>query len=266
MNPAEHPILIRGAGELASGLAWHLRRSGFPVAMTERPRPLAVRRRVAFSSAVEAGQWTVEGVSARRCADAKEMREAWSAGEIALIVDKTLAPLENAEFSVLMDARMLKRADGSIRGLAPLTLWLGPGVEAGADADFVLETRRGHDLGRVIRRGQAAPNTGVPGEIGGESARRVLHSPADGVFEARAEIGELAEAGQLLGLVGGTELRAVIPGRLRGLLADGTEVKKGTKVADVDPRGEDVDPATISDKCRALAGGALTLILEELGR
>ncbi|MBN2171248.1 MAG: hypothetical protein JW819_08015 [Candidatus Krumholzibacteriota bacterium] len=289
-----HPVLVRGAGELASAVALHLHRAGFPLVMTDLPQPLAVRRLVAFGEAVRHGAWTVEGVTARICGSAgvdaaagdaagdaapaadpagraADIREAWREGRIALCVDAGLELLAALPCFAVLDARMLKRADGVQRGRAPLTLALGPGIRAGEHVDAVVETQRGHDLGRIITDGEAAPNTGEPGVLGGESARRVCRTPAAGIFRARARIGDLVAAQALLAVVedGGRvagEVRARIAGRLRGLLADGTIVPAGIKAADVDPRGEAVDPARVSDKGRAVAAGVLTALLEALGR
>jgi len=280
-----HPVLVRGAGELASAVALHLHRAGFPLAMTELPQPLAVRRLVAFGEAVRHGTWTVEGVTARLCgpaggtagaavdpsALAAAVRAAWREGAIALRVDAGLGLLDALPCFAVVDARMLKRADGVQRGRGPFTLALGPGIRAGEHVDAVVETQRGHDLGRIVTDGEAAPNTGVPGVLGGESAGRVCRAPAAGVFRARACIGDLVDEGALLAVVedGGRaagEVRAAIGGRLRGLLADGTIVPAGIKAADVDPRGAAVDPARVSDKGRAVAAGVLTALLEALGR
>jgi len=282
------PILIRGAGEHASGVAWHLRRAGFPVAMTERHEPLAVRRLVAFAKAARKGECTVEGVTARLCgerlrpdeqgrpADAPSpgvddkitvcVRETWRDGQIAVVIDDGIALSEHIEFRAIVDARMLKKADGSILGRAPFTLALGPGFVAGEHVDAVVETLRGHNLGRVYTVGGAAPDTGMPGEIGGETHTRVYHSPCEGRFWAHVKIGDMVRKGDLIGVFEGDcdepcTIVAEIAGSVRGLLADGEIVEKGVKVADVDPRGEVIDPATLSEKTRALAGGVLTALL-----
>lgn len=285
------PVLIRGAGEHASAIAWHLFRAGFPVVMTELPEPLAIRREVAFSRALRSGCWTVEGVSARLCGKplrldsqgapgdrpaaavgprtVRAIRAAWRAGEIALVIDGGLDLLEHLPVFAIVDARMQKTATQAIRGRAPITVAIGPGITAGEHVDVVIETERGHDLGRIIRAGEAAHDTSVPGEIAGESVNRVYFAPADGRFWAHVEIGQLVQRGDLLGLVEGEEEpRTVvtrIAGRVRGLLADGAQISAGTKLADVDPRGERIDPATLSDKGRTLAAGVLTAMLEALG-
>ncbi|MCB1162678.1 MAG: hypothetical protein R3C71_06600 [Candidatus Krumholzibacteriia bacterium] len=286
-----HPVLIRGAGEHASAIAWHLHLAGFPVVMTELPQPLAIRREVAFSRALRSGAWTVEDVTARLCCEplkidssgapgdrppadvdattAAAVRDAWDAGEIALVIDPGLALLPHLEIFAIVDARMQKTASQAIRGHAPFTLAIGPGIEAGEQVDVVVETERGHDLGRIIRQGRAAHDTSIPGEIAGETINRVYFAPADGRFWAHVEIGQLVRKGDLLGVVEGDgEPRTVvtqIAGRVRGLLADGATITAGTKLADVDPRGETIDPATLSDKGRTIAAGVLTALLEALG-
>ncbi|MBC8366911.1 molybdenum hydroxylase [bacterium] len=288
MKLDKYPILVRGAGEHASGVAWHLHRAGFPLVMTERHEPLAVRRHVAFARAARKGESMVEGVIARLCGErlhpdehgepadaptpvvddaiAEAVREVWKKGEIAVVIDDGIRLTEYFDFAAIVDARMLKEADGPILGKAPFTLALGPGYTAGEHVDAVVETLRGHDLGRVYYKGSAAPNTGVPGEVGGETHTRVYHSPCEGRFWAHVKIGQMVRKGDLIGVFEGDckepcTIVAEIPGIVRGLLADGEIVPEGTKVADVDPRGEVIDPATLSEKTRALAGGVLTALL-----
>ncbi|MCP4547376.1 MAG: EF2563 family selenium-dependent molybdenum hydroxylase system protein [bacterium] len=276
---SDTPILIRGAGEQASAIAWHLNRAGFPLLMTELPSPEAVRRLVAFSEAVNTGAMTVEGVTARlvdaSAADVpNRIEELWRAGEIAVIVSEDpVLPLNLTSMppTVIIDARMLKRSTGILVGQAPFTLAIGPGIRAGEQVDVVIETQRGHELGRIIRSGEAATDTGIPGNVAGRSVERVHRAPGDGIFTANLTIGELVEAGDLLGQVRPSdgpalEVRARIAGRVRGLLSDGFTVRNKMKLADIDPRGAAVDPATISDKGRTIAAGALTALLEFMSR
>ncbi|MDP6669635.1 MAG: NADP-binding protein [Candidatus Krumholzibacteria bacterium] len=288
---SDYPILVRGAGEHASSVAWHLSRSGFPVAMTERHEPLVVRRLVAFAAAARKGECEVEGVRARLCGErlhpyehgergdapspkpdastASMVKEAWGKGEIALVIDDGVELLDHLPFHAILDARMCKESDDTIYGKATLTLALGPGFRAGEDVDLVIETERGHDLGRIIDKGQARHDTGVPGDILGFSKERVHHAPCTGRFWARVIIGDLVHKGDMLGFFEGDcekpcTVVTKIPGRVRGLIADGEVIPEGTKVADVDPRGEDIDPATLSDKGRTIASGVLTAILSSL--
>jgi xanthine dehydrogenase accessory factor len=284
------PVLIRGAGEHASAIAWHLSRAGFPIVMTELPEPLAVRREVAFSRAARKGRWSVEGITAQLCGErlhldkhgepgdaptaavdagtAKAVKAAWQTGEIALVIDEGLELLEHLEIFAIIDARMQKTAVTPIRGRAPFTLAIGPGVVAGEQVDVVVETERGHDLGRIISEGEAAHDTSVPGEIAGETINRVYFSPSDGRFWAHVEMGQLVRKGDLLGIVEGEgDPRTVvsrIAGRVRGLIADGETIAAGTKIADVDPRGERIDPSTLSDKGRCITAGVMTALLEAI--
>lgn len=283
----KYPILIRGAGEHASAVAWHLHKAGFRVAMTELPEPLAVRRLVAFSQATREGAWSVEGVSAKLCEEtlhldthgkpgdepapcidaevAGTVRRTWDSGDLALVIDAGLDLLDHIDFFAIVDARMLKTAVETIRGRAPLTVGLGPGIRAGEHVDVVVETLRGHDLGRIITEGPAAPDTGLPGEVEGESADRVYHMPCEGRFWAHVQIGQMLRKGDLIGVCEGDcdkpcTVVAKIPGRVRGLIADGEVVPSGAKVADIDPRGEQIDPSTISEKGRCIAAGVLTAL------
>jgi xanthine dehydrogenase accessory factor len=255
-------VLIRGAGEMATGVAHVLHRSGFRVAMTERAHPLAVRRRVCFSEAVYEGTVRVEGLVARRVARPGEIDRAWRAGEIPVLVDPSARVRRLLKPDVLVDAIMAKRNLGTRRGQAGLVVALGPGFVAGRDADVVVETNRGHNLGRLIYSGRAEANTGVPAPVEGVTTARVLRAPRAGVFRARASIGSRVRAGQIVGRVGGEPVRARIDGTLRGILRDGQRVSAGLKVGDVDPRGATARYcALISDKARAIGRAVLEAIL-----
>jgi len=254
-------VLIKGAGDLATGVAYRLHRAGMLVAMTEIPKPTAIRRAVAFAQAVYSGAHTVEGITARRVESLEEIFKAWERGEIPVIVDPEARIRESLKPQVLVDAIMAKRNTGTSIKDAPIVIALGPGFTAGVDCHAVIETNRGHYLGRVILEGQAQPNTGIPGEVGGESERRVLRSPADGIFHPLKEIGEFVEEGETVAEVNGMPVKARISGVLRGILYPGLEVRQGMKVGDVDPRGVREHCFTISDKSLAVAGGVLEAIL-----
>jgi len=254
-------VLIKGAGDLATGVAYRLHRVGMLVAMTEISKPTAIRRAVAFAQAVYSGFHTVEGITARRVESLEEIFNAWERGEIPVIVDPEARIRERLKPQVLIDAIMAKRNTGTSINDAPIVIALGPGFTAGVDCHAVIETNRGHYLGRVILKGQAQPNTGIPGEVGGESERRVLRSPADGIFHPLKEIGEFVEEGETVAEVNGMPVRARISGVLRGILYPGLEVRQGMKVGDVDPRGVREHCFTISDKSLAVAGGVLEAIL-----
>lgn len=250
-------ILVKGAGELASGIAWRLFRSGFPVVMTEVPQPLAVRRTVSFCSAVYAGKWTVEGVTARLVSSVGEA----TPDEIPLLIDPSAACLSVLKPAVVVDAIMAKRNLGTTVADAPVVIGVGPGFTAGVDCHAVVETQRGHTLGRVYYQGAALPNTGVPAERGGHGEGRIVRAPAAGIFIGLAEIGATVAAGDLLGEVGSAPVRAAIAGVLRGLVHDGTPVTPGLKIGDVDSTGGRERCDTISDKALAVAGGVLEAVL-----
>lgn len=258
---ADLRVLIRGGGEMASGIAHRLFRSHLRVAITEVAAPLAVRRAVSFCEAVWDGSCTVEGLTSRRVDTPAEFDPVIDRGEIPVFVDPRLGCLDAWQPHVLIDATVAKRNLGTQRDMAELVIAFGPGFTAGADVDVVVETNRGHDLGRLIYAGSAEPNTGVPGTTAGYTLERVLRAPAEGVFETAAEIGDLVEPGQVVARVGADAVTAQIPGVLRGLLRTGVPVKPGLKAGDVDPRGERRTCYTISEKARAMGGSALEAIL-----
>lgn len=238
--------LIRGAGDLATGIALRLWRSGIRVVLTDLERPTAIRRTVAFSEAIVYGETTVEDVTARLAANADEARA-------------PLAP------DALVDAILAKRNLGTKITDAPVVVGVGPGFTAGEDCHAVIETMRGHTLGRVIYSGSAIPNTNVPGLIGGFAGERVLRAPADGAFRSVHRIGDLVKTGDVAGYVSGEPMVCTIDGVLRGLIADGIPVRKGMKSGDVDPRGNVENCYTVSDKATAVGGGVLEAILHLSG-
>ena len=254
-------VLIRGAGDLASGVAARLHRCGFPVVMTELPEPLMVRRAVSFGEAVYAGQIDVEGIIARRVDGVTAARAILGSGAIPVLIDPGAACRFELRPSVLVDALVAKQNHGTTLTDAPLVIALGPGFTAGVDCHAVIETSRGHWLGRVIRQGTALPDTGVPGEIAGVRSPRVLRAPTSGVFEAAAAIGDHIVEGQVVATVDGRALRAQINGILRGIVRSGLTVREGLKVGDIDPRAQPEHCYTISEKSFAIAGGVLEAIL-----
>lgn len=262
---SDNLIIVRGAGDISTGTIHRLFRAGFPVLALEAERPSAIRRWVAFSEAVYDGAAAVEGVTAVRIGRVEEVGRALSEGRVPLLVDPAGESIRRLRPAAVVDAILAKRNLGTTLDMAPLTIALGPGFAAGKDVRYVIETMRGHDLGRVIAAGSAAPNTGVPGLIGGYGAERVIHAPAAGVFRMRRDIGSVVEAGEIIGTVasGSTEIpvRTQIAGLLRGVLRDGYAVTAGFKLADVDPRLEQLkNCATISDKARCIAGSVLELV------
>ena len=254
-------VLIKGAGDLATGTAVRLYRAGIPVVMTEVARPTAVRRTVAFSQCMYDGAAQVEGISARRAEDAGAARRALERGEVPVLCDPEAAILMELPFDGVVDAILAKRNLGTNITDAPIVLALGPGFTAGVDCHGVVETQRGHDLGRLILSGSAAPNTGVPGNVGGYTVERLIRAPADGLFEPLAAIGDQVEAGQEVARVAGETARACITGVVRGMLPAGLTVTKGMKAGDIDPRCEARHCFTASDKARAIGGGVLEGLL-----
>jgi len=236
------------------------------ICMLDLAQPLCVRRRVSFCVALESGRTEVEGVPARACRSRRDIEAAWRRGAIAVMLTTDWERLRGAAPEVLVDAILAKRNTGTRIGDAPLVIALGPGFRAQVDCHLVIETNRGHDLGRIIVAGPAAPNTGVPGEIAGHTADRVLRSPAAGVFVSPLEIGRKVRKGEVVGRVGVAPVRAAIGGVLRGLIGSRTRVSAGTKLGDVDPRGTVEHCSTISDKARAIAGAVLEGILRHCNR
>jgi len=254
-------VLIRGAGDLATGIALRLFRSGIDVAMTDIERPTAIRRTVAFAEAIRLGEWTVEGVTARRADGPEEVRALIARGLVPVLADPDCACRGSLRPDALVDAVIAKRNLGTRITDAPVVIGVGPGFTAGLDCHAVVETMRGHTLGRALYEGSALPNTNVPGLIGGFAGERVLRAPANGVFTACRAIGDAVEAGDTAGFVAGEPMVCTIPGVLRGLIADGVEVRRGMKAGDVDPRGERSYCYTASDKALAVGGGVLEAVL-----
>lgn len=264
--------VIKGAGDLASGIALRLHHAGFKIAMTEIPAPLAVRRTVSFSQAVYSGSFRVEDVCAVLVKNEDEMREVFADNRIAVFVDPGAEIVKKICPGALIDAIMAKKNTGTAIGDAPVVIGIGPGFTAGVDCHAVVETQRGHTLGRLITQGGALPNTGVPGEVGGFTSERLLRSPAEGVFEAlpSISIGSMVRKGDAVAVVRPLEpcsadeaatIKAEIDGIVRGLLPSGIHVTPGMKAGDIDPRCERSHCFTVSDKALAIAGGVLEGIM-----
>lgn len=257
--------VIKGAGDLASGVALRLHRAGFRLIMTEVEQPTPVRRTVSFAEAVYEGRSAVEDVEAVLVTSSKKARSALDSGHLAVIVDPEAAVVEDMQPLLLVDAIIAKHNLGTRIYDAPAVIALGPGFVAGVDAHAVVETMRGHTLGRVIYQGEAFPNTGIPGEIGGKGAERVIRAPREGVFIATKEIGDRVKAGDAVGMVEGEPVLALIDGVLRGLLRSGLWVRPGFKTGDVDPRAARDHCFTASDKALAVGGGVLEAACQLLG-
>lgn len=255
--------VVRGAGDLATAVGRRLHLCGFSVAHLEIAQPTVIRRTVAFASAVFRGQVTVEGVEAVLAPDVAAARWLLEQGRVAVLIDPEAASIESLRPVLVVDAILAKRNLGTRLDMAPRVVALGPGFEAGVDVHAVVETCRGHDLGRVYTSGGARPDTGVPGAIGGAGAERVLRAPADGTFRPSKDIGEMVQPQDLVAEVDGVPLRSTIGGVLRGILHSGIQVFRGQKVGDVDPRGDASLCFTTSDKANAVAGGVLEAAFRE---
>ncbi|MCJ7701407.1 MAG: selenium-dependent molybdenum cofactor biosynthesis protein YqeB [Anaerolineales bacterium] len=256
-------VLLRGGGDLASGVAFRLRRVGIKVVIAELPDPLAVRRRVSFSEAVYLGEARIEGLTARRVSQPEDIAALLAAGEIPVLVDPDCEIRLDPHFEVLaiVDARMTKRPVDNSLAADGFVIGLGPGFVAGNNCQAAIETNRGHYLGRVIWDGAPEPNTGVPGKIGERRYERVLRAPVGGVMENRFEIGAQVKAGQVITMVHGKEVKAPFDGVLRGLLRDGSRVVEGLKIGDLDPRMDPHYAHTVSEKSLAIGGGVLEALL-----
>src|SRR5512139_2441087 len=255
-------VLIRGAGEMASGVAHRLFRSHFKICLLEIPEPLAVRREVSFCEAAYEGEKEVEGVRSKRISSVEEIGSVWKEDMIPLLIDpEGKETREVLKPQVLVDAIMAKGNLGTQMEDAPWVIALGPGFTAGKDAHAVIETNRGHNLGRVLLRGSAEPDTGVPGDISGYTIERLLRTEKKGTFHSQSSIGDRVEKGAVVAVVDDFPVIAGISGIVRGLLRDGVKVTKGMKVGDIDPRGKRENCFTISDKARAIGGGVLEAIL-----
>lgn len=254
-------VLIKGAGDLATGVAHRLHRAGMEIVMTEIEAPTAVRRTVAFSQCVYDGIATVEGVTARRVESIQEIRGVLGGREIPVLIDPSASIRTLMPFYAVVDAILAKKNLGTRMDDANIVLALGPGFTAGVDCHGVVETMRGHDLGRLLLEGSAIPNTGVPGDVGGYTTQRIIRASADGVFTPLAEIGQTVAEGDKVAEVDGVPVLALMGGTVRGMLPAGLRVTKGMKSGDIDPRCQRRHCFTISDKARAIGGGVLEGLL-----
>lgn len=255
-------VLIKGAGDLATGIACRLHACGFDIIMTETAVPTTVRRTVAFSRAVyDRDVVVVEGVVARLADTPEEIEGILKRKEIAVIVDPEVTYLEKYEPDVVVDAILAKKNIGTTIKDAKLVIGVGPGFTAGVDCHLVVETKRGHYLGRVIASGSAIPNTGIPGEIGGYSIERLIKATGEGVFAPVVSIGDVVEKDQLVAYSGEKPVYALMSGIVRGMLQPGVKVTCGMKCGDIDARCEIDHCYTVSDKARAIGGGVLEAIL-----
>lgn len=258
-------VVIRGAGDIATGIALRLWRAHIQVVMTEISRPTAIRRTVCFSQAVVLGETKVEDVTARGAESEKEALSLLKQGILPVLVDPEGACLPRLCPDAVVDAILAKKNLGTSITDAPVVIGVGPGFTAGVDCHAVVETMRGHYLGRVIHEGTAIPNTGIPGLIGGFAGERVLRAPADGVFHQLLDIGAQVKMGDVAATVNGVPMRCTLDGILRGILAEGTTVHEGMKAGDIDPRCELRHCFCASDKALAVGGGVLEALLDLTG-
>lgn len=254
------PVVVRGGGDLASGVVYRLVKAGFPVLITELAQPKVIRRAVAFASAVFDDTMTVEGITARRIDAVADAPAMWAVGEVPVLVDRDGASITALRPLIVVDARMVKRNPDTTQADAPLVIALGPGYTAGQDCHAVVETNRGHFLGRVIWQGAAEPNTGLPGSVKGHVADRVLRAPVDGYVVPHAVIGDTFAAGDVIATVNDVPVTAPFAGVLRGLIHSSVWVTARLKIGDVDPRGIRDHCFTISEKALAVGGGVLEAI------
>lgn len=254
-------VVLRGGGDLASGIAHRLKRSGFKVVILDIENPLCIRRKVSFSEAIYEGEMVIEGIKGVKVNSIEEIYEELNKSNIPVYVDEKGEIIKELKPDIVIDAIIAKKNLGTTKDMAPITIGIGPGFEAGVDVDFVIESNRGHDLGRVIEKGRASENTGVPGVIQGYSSERIIRAVATGKIVHYRQLGDIVEKGELISKIGDKPIYAKISGIIRGQIREGTPVEEGLKVGDIDPRGYIIDPNTISDKARAIGGGVLEAIL-----
>lgn len=261
----ERLIIVRGGGDLATGTIYRLHQAGYHVLVLEVKQPLAIRRYVSFCQAIYDGEIEVEGVKACRVDTLDECQQIFAEGKIPVYIDENATAIDILKPEVVVDAILAKKNLGTNRKMAPLTIALGPGFEASKDVDAVIETKRGHHLGRIYYQGCAIKNTGIPGIIAGYGKERVMHSGVHGIFQPVKMIGDVVKKGEVIAHIqnedGLHEAYASLDGVLRGILQAGLDIPKGMKIADIDPRLESANHCfTISDKARCISGSVLEVI------
>lgn len=270
-------VLVRGAGDIASGIAWNLHFVGFNVCCTDVEKPSCIRTEVSFSTAIYDGSKTIDGTTCVYVKDTSEIEKMWDDGKIALISDEKANILKEFKFDVVVDSILAKKNLGTTIDMAPLVIAVGPGFTAKKDCHYVIETMRGHLLSRIYEDGSAIPNTGIPGLIASHGADRVIHSPAEGTTRNIHKIGDVVLKGDILAEIDECEngkqkgtvsnVEASIDGVLRGIIRDGYYVSKGLKIADIDPRITEKDNCfTISDKARSIGGAVVTAIMHHYNK
>ena len=258
-------VVIRGGGDLATGVAEVLYQSGFKILILDIEKPSSIRRSVCFSEAIYDGVTKVENIICKKVENENEIEKCWNEKIIPIMVDEKGDIIKKIKPDVVVDSIIAKKNLGTTKDMAPITIALGDGFEAGKDVDVVIETMRGHNLGRIITSGRAMKNTGIPGEIKGVSKDRVIYSKANGIFSSVKKIGDTVQKDEIIGYVGNVEIRGKISGVLRGIIREGYEVTENMKIGDIDPRIEEKSNCfTISDKARSLGGAVLRAIMFRL--
>ena len=258
-------IIVRGAGDLATGTIYELHKAGYHVLALECEKPTAIRREVSFGEAVYDGVKVVEGVTARKIDSVEEVNTVWNNGEIPVLIDAAGESIEKLHPLAVIDLILAKKNLGTRREMAPLVIGAGPGFTAGEDVDIVIETMRGYTPGKAIYEGSALADTGIPGMVGGYAKERVIHAPAEGILRQKYVIGDVVEKGTEIAFVGQTPVYATLTGILRGMIRDGMFVKKGMKIADIDPRLDQQETCyKRSDKAIAIAKGILNVLERHL--
>lgn len=255
-------IIVRGGGDIASGVIQKLYRCGYTLLILEIDKPTSVRKTVCYGEAIYQGKFTLENITSTHCQTMDDIKKAWIKKEIPVVVDPKGEYITKLKPFCVIDAILAKKNIGTNKEMAPITIGLGPGFIAGKDVNIVVETKRGHQLGRLIFEGKAEVNTGEPGEILGYTYQRVLRAPSDGRIEPFYKIGDYIDKGAKVAIVGDKPVYAEISGILRGMIEKDLYVKKGLKIGDIDPRIDEVENfSTISDKARAIGGAVLEAIL-----
>ena len=255
-------VIVRGGGDIATGSIQKLYRVGFKVLILEIEKPTFIRRKVSFSEAIYDNETKIEGISAKFCRSFNELESCWNEKKIPVLIDPEGKSIEKFRPFAVIDAILAKKNCGTVKEMAPITIALGPGFVAGKDVDIVIETMRGHNLGKLIFEGKSIENTGIPGIINGIGKERVIYSPCSGIVRHNCKIGDMVEKNQVIATVDGVDVLATINGVLRGVIKEGCEVPEKFKIADIDPREqEQANCFTISDKARAIGGAVLEAIL-----
>lgn len=259
-------VVVRGGGDIATGIIHRLYMAGFRVIVLEIEKPSHIRRKVAFAQAVYDEEIEIDGIKSKHVNEFSEALHCLEEGIIPVMIDQEGEIIKNNEINVVVDAILAKKNLGTTREMADSVIGVGPGFTVGKDVDAIIESNRGHNLGRVILGGSAEPNTGIPGNIQGFAEERVVRGIGEGEIKIVKDIGSLVEKGDVLANIQDKKVKAKIDGVVRGMINDGFYVSNGMKIGDIDPRGIERNCFTISDKARAIGGGVLEAICYLLNR